>query len=620
MKQALIMTTTCLLFCASALANTQYEDASKYADSVKGKGMDTLKGTDPSAVIPGYTASPDQSKYYGGTTATSNTALDSSGTTEMNSSEVGKTIQDVIKNRPSDAISTDAPFISGSLDVEDQAETITQGTDTQCKDVDVNKTQITNYTCERTPAVELSCTRTAGPGGGHEEDTTTIKTFTLTSRDFTYSYDGNKTVNFRFRSPASGPVISASMTLHFNDRNMYYQMAWWGVNAESVAKKDNAWTLPGAPGTALTEGQFSPQGSILNKNCLSAKPSRCQDYARKTYNWLTAGTEASMTLTLTMQVPAKKWVPDVVWTEKCPFDKSEQVKTGSVCTDPGGDRTFTINGQQYTLHSDCWQYTDTYVSQSADNGTCDTYMKNAACTVASTTCLESLNGTCLRERAVFSCEEKVNGSAQLCGGTLVCADGSCDHLENNSVNDFQSAVSGLAALAAAGKDVSALNGVNVSAFTGKAISCRKAMAGFNNCCKDSGWGQDTGLASCSSEEKALGQAKKRKLTVYVGAYCAHKVLGICTEKKEGYCQFDSKLAKIIQDQGRRGQLGIGFGSSKSPDCRGLTVDELQHLDFSAINFADFYDDLENGTTLPADQTLIDRVKQQVADRMKGGTQ
>ncbi len=53
MKQALIMTTTCLLFCASALANTQYEDASKYADSVKGKGMDTLKGTDPSAVIPG---------------------------------------------------------------------------------------------------------------------------------------------------------------------------------------------------------------------------------------------------------------------------------------------------------------------------------------------------------------------------------------------------------------------------------------------------------------------------------------------------------------------------------------------------------------------------------------
>lgn len=619
MKQALIMATG-LLFCVSALANTQYEDASKYADSVKGKGMDTLRGTDPSAVIPGYTASPDQSKYYGGTTATSNTALDSSGTTEMNSSEAGKTIQDVIKNRPSDPISTDAPFISGSLDVEDQAETITQGTDTQCKDVDVNKTQITNYTCERTPAVELSCTRTAGPGGGHEEDTTVMRTYTVPNSEFSYTYDGNKTVNFRFRAPATGTVLSASTTIHFNDRNMLYDFSWWGVNVGSVKGRDNGWTLPGAAGASLTSGQFSPQGAMLNKNCLNAKQSRCQEYARKTLSWMQGGTEAWMTATVTMQVTEKKWVPDVVWTEKCPFDKSEQVKTGSVCTDPGGDRTFTINGQQYTLHSDCWQYTDTYVSQSADNGTCDTYMKNAACTVASTTCLESLNGTCLRERAVFSCEEKANGSAQLCGGTLVCADGSCDHLENNSVNDFQSAVSGLASLAAAGKDIAALNGVNVSAFTGKAISCRKAMAGFNNCCKDSGWGQDTGLASCSSEEKALGQAKKRKLTVYVGAYCAHKVLGVCTEKKEGYCQFDSKLAKIIQDQGRRGQLGIGFGSGKSPDCRGLTVDELQHLDFRAINFADFYDDLENGTTLPADQTLIDRVKQQVADKMKGGTQ
>lgn len=619
MKQALIMTTG-LLFCVSALANTQYEDASKYADSVKGKGMDTLRGTDPSAVIPGYTASPDQSKYYGGTTATSNTALDSSGTTEMNSSEAGKTIQDVIKNRPSDPISTDAPFISGSLDVEDQAETITQGTDTQCKDVDVNKTQITNYTCERTPAVELSCTRTAGPGGGHEEDTTVMRTYTVPNSEFSYTYDGNKTVNFRFRAPATGTVLSASVAVHFNDRNMLYDFSWWGVNASSVQGRDNGWTLPGATGASLTSGQYSPQGAMLNKNCLNAKQSRCQEYARKTLSWMQGGTEAWMTATVTMQVTEKKWVPDVVWTEKCPFDKSEQVKTGSVCTDPGGDRTFTINSQQYTLHSDCWQYTDTYVFQSADNGTCDTYMKNAACTVASTTCLESLNGTCLRERAVFSCEEKANGSAQLCGGTLVCSDGSCDHLENNSVNDFQSAVSGLASLAAAGKDIAALNGVNVSAFTGKAISCRKAMAGFNNCCKDSGWGQDTGLASCSSEEKALGQAKKRKLTVYVGAYCAHKVLGVCTEKKEGYCQFDSKLAKIIQDQGRRGQLGIGFGSGKSPDCRGLTVDELQHLDFSAINFADFYDDLENGTTLPADQTLIDRVKQQVADKMKGGTQ
>lgn len=602
MKQALIMAVS-LLFCASAPANTQYEDASKYADSVKGKGMETLKGTDPSAVIPGYTASPDQSKYYGGTTATSNTALDSSGTTEMNSSEAGKTIQDVIKNRPADEISTDAPFISGALDVEDQAETITQGTDTQCQDVDVNKTQITNYTCERTPAVELTCTRTAS-AGGHNEPSTEIGTVVIDSASLSFRVTDSHTISATWTVPSgiSGSLVAGSIV---NTNPSGYAPSFsLHLLGNTITQKAGTYSL--TLSGELTGGQVT----------LDIGPGSTPSGTASAFN----SGYLRFVLTIQVKVQTEVFIPEVVWTEKCPFDKSEQVESGSVCTDPGGDRTFTINGQQYTLHSDCWQYTDTYLSQTADNGTCDTYMKNAACTVASTACLESLNGTCLRERAVFSCEEKVSGSAQLCGGTLVCADGSCDHLENNSVNDFQSAVSGLAALASAGQDVAALNGVNVSAFTGKAISCRKAMAGFNNCCKDSGWGQDTGLASCSSEEKALGQAKTRKLTVYVGAYCARKVLGVCLEKKEGYCQFDSKLAKIIQDQGRRGQLGIGFGSGESPDCRGLTVDELQHLDFSAINFADFYDDLENGTTLPADQTLIDRVKQQVADKMKGGTQ
>lgn len=618
MKKQLIPGILLLATAVSVLASPQYDEAAKYAGSVKNQGMNVMKGTDPAATIPGYTAKPDESGYYGGTTATSNPDLENAGNSEMHNGEAGKAIMEVIKNRPKDLISTDAPFISGSLGIEDRAETIMSGTDTQCKDVNVDKTQITNYTCERTPAVQLACTRTAGAGGGHEDDTTVMRTYTVPNSEFSYTYDGNKTVSFSFRAPATGTVLSASVAVHFNDKNMYYGLSWWGVNADSVAKKDNSWVLPGAAGAALSEGQYSPQGTMLNKNCLSGKPSRCQEYARKTLSWMQGGVEAWMSATVTMQVTEKKWVPDVVWSENCPFDKTDQVLINSVCTDPGGDRTFAVNGESYVLHSDCWQYTDTYVSQSADNGTCNDYMQNPACTVGSTTCLDSLNGTCLREQVVFSCEEKVSGSAQLCGGELVCTDGSCDQLDDGKSNGFQSAVSGLAALAAAGKDIAALNGVNVSAFTGESHSCRKAMAGFSNCCKDSGWGNDTGLASCNTEEKALAEAKKRKLSIYVGSYCAHKALGVCLEKKEGYCQFDSKLAKIVQEQGRRGQLGIGFGSGDSPDCRGLTVAELQRLNFDNINFADFYDDLENGTTLPADQELLDRVKEQIAGQVAGG--
>ena len=90
---------------------------------------------------------------------------------------------------------------------------------------------------------------------------------------------------------------------------------------------------------------------------------------------------------------------------------------------------------------------------------------------------------------------------------------------------FGQAVSALAAVAAAGEDVAELNGENVRAFTGEAKSCKKFAAGFNNCCKDSGWGQDIGLSSCSSDEKALGKAKEKKLTVYVGGILQQKSAG-----------------------------------------------------------------------------------------------
>ena len=191
-----------ILYCACALANSQYDEASHYANDEKGKGLDTLKNVDPARLIPGFTESPEQSKLYSGVTADQNTALDSNGTREMNHSAAGKTMLDVIKHRPPDRISTDAPFIHDSLEVEDKAESLTQDTDTQCRDVEINNTQITNFTCERTPAVELTCTRSAGPGGGHAEETVVTKTFSVSNNDFVYRYDGDKRVTFQFRAPA----------------------------------------------------------------------------------------------------------------------------------------------------------------------------------------------------------------------------------------------------------------------------------------------------------------------------------------------------------------------------------------------------------------------------------
>ncbi|MFV2781147.1 conjugal transfer protein TraN, partial [Escherichia coli] len=88
------------------------------------------------------------------------------------------------------------------------------------------------------------------------------------------------------------------------------------------------------------------------------------------------------------------------------------------------------------------------------------------------------------------------------------------------------------------------------------------------------------------------------------------------EKKRSYCQFDSKLAQIVQQQGRNGQLRISFGSAKHPDCRGITVDELQKIQFNRLDFTNFYEDLMNNQKIPDSGVLTQKVKEQIADQLK----
>ncbi|HAF2716267.1 TPA: conjugal transfer protein TraN, partial [Salmonella enterica] len=166
-----------------------------------------------------------------------------------------------------------------------------------------------------------------------------------------------------------------------------------------------------------------------------------------------------------------------------------------------GTKTGIMEGKPWSLTAACWAYRDKYVTQSADNGTCQAYVDNPACTLAARQCaFSSDEGTCLHEYATYSCESKTAGKVMICGGDVFCLDGECDKAQSGKSHDFGEAVSQLAALAAAGKDVAALNGVDVRAFTGQQRFCKKAAAGYSNCCKDSGWGQDVGLAKCSSEE------------------------------------------------------------------------------------------------------------------------
>ncbi|EJA0167435.1 type-F conjugative transfer system mating-pair stabilization protein TraN [Salmonella enterica subsp. enterica serovar Sandiego] len=594
-----------LLLAGPVLAdsNSDYRAGSDFAHQIQGQGTGSIQGFNPQDSIPGYNANPDETKYYGGVTAGGDSGLKNDGTTQWATGETGKTITESFMNKPKDILSPDAPFIETGRDVINRADSIVGNTGQQCSAQEINRSEFTNYTCERDTTVEEYCTRTASITGDWKE-TTEVKTYTLTAFSFSRN---EKLIVFSVTAPEAGIIRSAS--LNVTTQNYLWNSAARFMNSTFNMTWNSTITLSGATGMTLSKGQvLSGISCSGNGYCTGTLDDRI-------FNELTSG-RTRLTLTLVMQVKDREWIPRVEWVESCPFNKVDGALKGTECTEPGGTKTGIMEGKPWSLTEACWAYRDNYVTQSADNGTCQAYVDNPACTLAARQCaFSSDEGTCLHEYATYSCESKTAGKVMICGGDVFCLDGECDKAQSGKSNDFGEAVSQLAALAAAGKDVAAL-GVDVRAFTGQAKFCRKAAAGFSNCCKDGGWGQDVGLAQCNSEEKALGKAKKDKLTVSVGEFCSKKVLGVCLQKKRSYCQFDSKLAQIVQQQGRNGQLHISFGSSKHPDCRGITVDELQNIKFDQLDFTNFYEDLMNNQKIPDSGALTEKVKEQIADQLK----
>lgn len=273
------------------------------------------------------------------------------------------------------------------------------------------------------------------------------------------------------------------------------------------------------------------------------------------------------------------------WKTDCTLLKGCK-QTNRVCIE--GAQTRIVNG--IPTHLDCWKYRVNHRCKRDD--ACAQLPKD--CEEQSRTCSLKQNGVCIEQEVAMSCPQKTCRATKMqCGEQSFCLDGECYVEEPKLNSNFDKSVAALAGLAEAVKDV----GDPPKIFTGKPMKCDKKLAGFNDCCKDSGWGQNLG-AKCSEQEKALGKAKEKGLTLYVGQYCAKKVLGACTRKKKSYCVYDSKLAKIIQEQGAIQQLGKGLGSAKNPTCAAITPEELGQINFKHIDFTEFYPEMHANTNLP----------------------
>lgn len=112
--------------------------------------------------------------------------------------------------------------------------------------------------------------------------------------------------------------------------------------------------------------------------------------------------------------------------------------------------------------------------------------------------------------------------------------------------------------------------------------------------------------ACEEEEMEMVSKRANNSCHYVGSYCEDKVLGVCIMKKKVYCCFQSPLGRIINEQIRLQYDEVeqedgtkvrvpriqDWGGAKNPMCDGISVEDMNKIDWDAIDLSEWTHILE----------------------------
>lgn len=315
-------------------------------------------------------------------------------------------------------------------------------------------------------------------------------------------------------------------------------------------------------------------------------------------------------------------------------------QSAEVCTD-SDPQTRIINGVPVTQPCWVWQtnYTCNEITQGNDCGELD---DKPECSYVRDECIDDEDdpdytpGACKVSQKVYRCPVPTtpgNDPKQyVCGNDVYCINGDCETIEREASTEFKDALVALHALGQAGEE---FDEENFTVFSGTRETCHKPVFGLVNCCagKTSGLltagagaaaiaGGPTAIAAlatpfltmflCSSEEKMLDIKDRMGFCHKVGTYCSSSVLGICKTKRTAYCCFESKLSRILQEQGRP-QLNKPWGKPKKEQCEGFTIDEFSRLDLSVMDFTEVYSEFVDAAKLPDEVSTLSEIQDKIQD-------
>lgn len=262
-------------------------------------------------------------------------------------------------------------------------------------------------------------------------------------------------------------------------------------------------------------------------------------------------------------------------------------KAGERCVE--GEQSKNIEGVNVTRS--CWKKSQEFDCAVGSESNCGT-LEDKGCANLSAICLNPrAEGRCDEIERTYQCIEKIcYPDKRVCTETLGCVDGSCDQTKNEESNDIQEGISRLGAVAGSAEEVASKQSTtsNVEIFKGERKACSEVPLNLRDCCVGEGFLE--GVFRCPADLRELQKAKLENRATLVGTY--NEDLGL--KKIYVYCVFPTKLAGILQIQGRLGQLGIGFGEPKNPKCdSGFKASLLEKIDFKRLDLSGIVDDFKS---------------------------
>ncbi|MES2353137.1 MAG: conjugal transfer protein TraN [Pseudomonadota bacterium] len=289
------------------------------------------------------------------------------------------------------------------------------------------------------------------------------------------------------------------------------------------------------------------------------------------------------------EYPQAKTTSSDSWINEC-ASYEDKVSNGtcqfisSVCVD--GPSTKVISGLPITR--DCWK--EDLAFKCADStGASDCHpLVDAGCEQINSKCIDyGPDGACSLFEQTYRCKIASGTTSTItnCGTQSYCLSGTCVNSSHPPDKDFAIAVTMLEVAKEAGDT---FDPDTFRVFKGTDNRCQKSLFSSINCCETGDAINESPLKNfCSNDEKLLAKKRDEGQCHLVGSYCSQKKLFTCVKKTETYCCFSSLLSRLIHEQGRP-QLGKGWGDANNPDCSGLTVTQLQSLDFASMDLSEFY--------------------------------